>query len=138
MLHRVVLYMIVYEDMEEVATPQSTRREFEPWVLESCRSCTENAGLIILAQHAQYKSADTVPYHSWCELQLLVGAYAVLLQVQSVPALAPMFRDLGEIDSLLDAAEMVLSNVPFTSLSTLRTLEALTNVRHNLTLQTPR
>jgi hypothetical protein len=130
--------MVVYEDMEEAATPQVTRRDFEPWVLETCRSCTENAGLIILAQHAQYKSGDRVPYHGWCELQLLVGAYAVLLQVQSVPALAPMFRDLGEIGSLLNAAEMVLSNVPFTSLSTWRTLEALTNVRHNLTLQTPR
>ncbi|KAE9366820.1 hypothetical protein N431DRAFT_548543 [Stipitochalara longipes BDJ] len=107
-LHRVVLYMIVYEDMEEAATPQSTRREFEPWVLETCRSCTENAGLIILTQHANYKSGNIVPYHSWCELQLLVGAYVVVLQVQSVLALAPMFRDLGEIGGLLDAAEMVL------------------------------
>lgn len=130
--------MVVYEDMEEAATPQSSRKDFDPWVLESCRSCTENSGLIILTQHAQYKSAETQPYHSWCELQLLVGSYAVLLQVQSVPALAPMFRDLGEIDSLLDAGEVVLSRVPFNSLSTWRTLEILTNIRHNLTLQTPR
>ncbi|KAF4629864.1 hypothetical protein G7Y89_g8279 [Cudoniella acicularis] len=137
MLHRPVLYMVVYEDMEEVATPTGLHKDFEPWVLESCRSCTENAALIILSQYAQCKSPNSVPCHSWCELQLLVGSYAVLLQVQSVPGLAPMFRDLGEIDSLLDAAEVVLSSVPFNSLSTSRTLEVLTNVRHNMTLQTP-
>jgi hypothetical protein len=124
--------------MEQSTSPEATNSHFEDWVLESCRSCIENASLIILSQHANSISPKPTPYHSWCELQLLVGSYAVLLQVQTVPSLAPIFGSHLEIDRLLDVAETVLSRVPFVSLSTIQTLEMLKNIRYNSSISTPR
>lgn len=123
--------------MEKWATPGGSHHGVDPWVFESCRNCLENAGLIILSQHAYSLSPGPNPYHSWCDLQLLVASYAVLLQMQTVPALAPVFGDIREIDRLLDAAEAVLSHVPFMSRSTEQTLEVLRNIRHNFSIGTP-
>ncbi|KAL1969238.1 hypothetical protein VTN77DRAFT_492 [Rasamsonia byssochlamydoides] len=143
-LNRPVLYFVLYQDLEHLATTPPggvsaiAERHLDPWVLASCRDCIESAKLIILTL-AQHRHQMPIPRAgpNWCDVQLLVGSYAVLLSVQTASSFSPPFRDVTEIGELLDMAEDILSGVTATSPGYLRTLEMLTNIRHNFQNSTP-
>jgi hypothetical protein len=136
-----VLYFVLYQDLEHLATTPPggvSERHLESWVLTSCRDCIESAKLIILTL-AQNKLERSIPRTdpSWCDIQLLVGSYAVLLSVQTASSFSAPFRNVTEIGELLDVAEEILSGVTATSPGFLRTLDILTNIRHNFQSSTP-
>lgn len=139
-------------------------RYLEPWVFALCSNCIESSKVIIMCLAKQlYPSSggieshtpfSTQDYHAdpangfagsrnrylttWSDIQLLVGAYAVLLSVQTAPSFSSTFRDVTSIDELLDTAEQVLSSLETScSLGYAKTLEILVNIRHNLRASTP-
>ncbi|KKA16353.1 hypothetical protein T310_10049 [Rasamsonia emersonii CBS 393.64] len=143
-LNRPVLYFVLYQDLEHLATTPPggvsavAEQHLKPWVFASCRDCIESAKLIILTL-AQHQRQVPMPRAgpNWCDIQLLVGSYAVLLSVQTAPSFSAPFRDVAEIGELLDMVEEILSGVTETSQGILRTLEILTNIRHNFQNSTP-
>ncbi|KAJ5674128.1 hypothetical protein N7462_009567 [Penicillium macrosclerotiorum] len=160
-MKRPVLYHVLYQNMEKSATtpPGSVSeadRHLEPWVLEICRDSIESAKLIILVLASQsrhlsgglpassrlplsplHEDQSSPSYLSWTDVQLLVGAYALLLSVQTAASFSFAFREITEIGEILDSAEDVLSGISSQSSGYADTLEILTNIRHTFQNSTP-
>ncbi|KAH7129233.1 hypothetical protein EDB81DRAFT_808912 [Dactylonectria macrodidyma] len=141
LLHRPVLYFFLHKDMEYTVRPPDNRNlhsNQEPWILESCRDCIENAALIIHFTYGLWESGNTerLPYHNWIDIQLLFAAHLVLLQVKSVTSLFPIFRNIGNLDELLNRAELMLEASPVKSLKIDMSLAILRNERQNFNIAT--
>ncbi|OAA63379.1 Zn(2)-C6 fungal-type DNA-binding domain protein [Niveomyces insectorum RCEF 264] len=151
LLHRPVLYFFLHKDLEYTVRPPGNTRTLhvdrEPWVLESCRDCIESAALIIRlsclsaadnGQDGRYNAAVENTYQSWCGLQMLFAAYLLLLQVRSVPSLVPVFRNIGDIDTLLDLVEHAFARgYPVRSLVLEKSLAILRDERRNFDVASP-
>ncbi|KAH7139851.1 hypothetical protein B0J13DRAFT_68285 [Dactylonectria estremocensis] len=141
LLHRPVLYFFLHKDMEYTVRPPDNRNlhsNQEPWILESCRDCIENAALIIHFTYGLWESGhnERLPYHNWIDLQLLFAAYLVLLQVKSVTSLFPIFRNIGDLEELLNRVEQMLEDSPVKSLKNDMNLAILRNERQNFNIAT--
>lgn len=131
----------------------SQQSDHEPWILESCRDCLESAALLIYVSGI---SLDEPVYHrsgemedvdehwspertwrSWCDIQLLFAAYLILLQAKSAPALMPVFRNVGEVDGLLDRVERIFESLAVQSVKVEMSLAILRNERHNFDVASP-
>lgn len=138
LLHRPVLYFFLHKDMEYTVRPPDNgtiQSDQEPWILESCRDCIESAALMI---HFAHRSFDPrLPYHNWIEIQLLVAAHLILLQVKSVTSLFPIFRNMGDFDELLDRVERMLEASPVQSLKVQMSLAIMRNERQNFDVGSP-
>ena len=77
-------------------------------------------------------------FESWCNLQHLISAYAIIVQVQNSPSLSILLRDSGDPTQLLDAAEMVLDQGVNRPANIRETLGMLRNIRLNFQKNTPR
>lgn len=161
-LTRPVLYFVLYQDLENSSTTSpgsvfAADRQLEPWVFAYCRDCIECSKVIILtlAQYLQQLRPERTSFSprttdhevlrgnstcfgpTWCDIQLLVGSYAVLLSVQTASAFSLAFRDIPKIDEILDIAERTLSRVTSSSMSYANTFEMLVNIRQNFQNSTP-
>ena len=141
-MHRPVLYFFLHKDMEYTVRPPDVRTlhsDREPWVLESCRDCIESAALIIYFSCIPAESGSLVEssYQNWCGTQMLFATYLVLLQVRAVTSLIPVFRNIGDLDGLLDRVESILERTPVESLKVERSLHILRNERHNFEVSSP-
>ena len=153
LLHRPVLYFFLHKDLEYTVRPPENVRTLhvdrEPWVLESCRDCIESAALLIhlscLTPEERGTSAGNEDgwcvedvYGSWCGLQMLFAAYLILLQVRSVPSLMPVFRNIGDMDALLDKVERAFATHPVRgSLVLDKSLAILQDERRNFEAASP-
>ncbi|CAK7204281.1 hypothetical protein SEUCBS139899_007036 [Sporothrix eucalyptigena] len=151
LLHRPVLYFFLHKDLEYTVRPPENVRTLhvdrEPWVLESCRDCIESAALLIHLscltdqERAPTKDESTTvedTYGSWCGLQVLFAAYLILLQVRSVPSLQPIFRNIGDMDALLDKVERAFARHPVRSSLILdKSLAILQDERRNFEAASP-
>ncbi|KAL1896368.1 hypothetical protein Sste5346_004753 [Sporothrix stenoceras] len=153
LLHRPVLYFFLHKDLEYTVRPPENVRTLhvdrEPWVLESCRDCIESAALLIhlscLTPEERGTSAGNEDgscvediFGSWCNLQMLFAAYLILLQVRSVPSLMPVFRNIGDMDALLDKVERAFTTHPIhKSLVLDKTLAILQDERRNFEAASP-
>ncbi|KAK4948072.1 hypothetical protein LTR10_013126 [Elasticomyces elasticus] len=149
-LNRPVLYWILYQNLEQTASPPSlsgaeeapvAERHLNAWVLDSCHACIESAKLIIYnLARSMPLSNGAVSYTTlltWCDVQLLIGAYVVLLSVQTATQFSSEFRDQQQIDEILDLAEATLSGVSHISHGFMRTLEIITNIRQGFENPSP-
>ncbi|KIV80996.1 hypothetical protein PV11_08450 [Exophiala sideris] len=147
-LNRPVLYWILYQNLEQTASPPSpsgaeeaavAERHLNAWVLDSCHACIESAKLIIynLARPMPHCNSAHTTSLTWCDVQLLVGAYVVLLSVQTATQFSSEFRDQQQIDETLDLAEVTLSGVSDISHGFMRTLEIITNIRQGFENPSP-
>ncbi|KAE8151356.1 hypothetical protein BDV25DRAFT_95835 [Aspergillus avenaceus] len=149
-LNRPVLYSVLYQDLEELASaPEEgnteTHRQPEPGVLTMCRDCIENAKLIVLTifdclhhlVRPNEENADTMCYPTWCDFQLLMGSYALLLSVQTAPTAPTLFEGNTEIGGILDMAETAMHSMRSLSPSYSSCLDMLLNVRQNYQVSTP-
>lgn len=128
--------------MEYTVRPPDVRTlhsDREPWVLESCRDCIESAALLIYFFYISYELGTSMEllYKNWCGIQSLFAAYLVLLQVRAVTSLVPVFRNIGDVDGLLDRVERLLECSSGDSLKVKRSLEILRNERHNFEVSSP-
>lgn len=128
--------------MEYTVRPPDVRTlhsDREPWVLESCRDCIESAALIIYFFCIPCESDISVDllYKNWCGIQALFAAYLVLLQVRAVTSLVPVFRNIGDVDGLLDRVEKLLESSAQDSLQVNKSLDILRNERHNFEVSSP-
>lgn len=136
-LHRPVLYFFLHKDMEYKARPpdnQAMQSDQQSWILESCRKCIENAALIIHFLH-QSSTQDCAP-HSWVDLQLMMGAYLVLVQAKTTQAFLPIYRSVGDPEALLNFVEHALEASTFRSRKVYRTLEILRDERRSFEAST--
>lgn len=74
---------------------------------------------------------------TWCETQLLVGSFAVLLSVQTATSFSYAFPDAIDIGHLLDTVEELLSTFGTLSLADRQTLEILLNMKRNFEVSSP-
>ncbi|CAK7228850.1 hypothetical protein SBRCBS47491_007049 [Sporothrix bragantina] len=149
LLHRPVLYFFLHKDLEYTVRPPDNVRTLhvdrEPWVLESCRDCIESAALLIhlwctpsFERTAEKWKPVEDTYGAWCGLQMLFAAYLILLQVRSVPSLQPVFRNIGDMDTLLDKVERVFASHPVRSSMALdKSLAILQDERRNFETSSP-
>lgn len=142
LLHRPVLYFFLHKDMEYSVRPPDVRTinsDREPWVLESCRDCIESAALLVYFSCISTESGSPVEklYNNWCGTQMLFASYLVLLQVRSVTSLIPIFRNIGDLDDLLDRVERIFETLPVESVKAERSLSILRNERHNFDVSSP-
>lgn len=142
-LNRPVLYWVLYQDIENSNHPgiaDGAERNLVAWVLNSCYTCIESAKLIVFnltqSNVSQVGTFET-PVLSWREAQLLIGAYAVLLSVQTASQFSPQFREQQEIDMVLDMAESAMACAAPLSLAFVRSLELLTNIRQGFQNPSP-
>ena len=143
-LNRPVLYYVLYQDFEHLASSPSQRgyaeRELESWVLNSCQACVESAKLIIHNLHQSCQQEFGLQERTglnWNEVQLLTAAYAVLLSVQNATDFSMAFRDVARIDGLLNLADALLYRSSTASLGFQRTYEFLINIRQGFTQSSP-
>jgi hypothetical protein len=136
-LNRPVLYWVLYEDLEN-STPSSgivyAEQQLEPWIFASCRECIESAKLIILTLSWSLQCEGMLL--TWCETQLLVGSFAILLSVQTATSFSHAFRNTVEISQLLNSVEKLLATFG-TSIGGQQTLEILSNMRRNFEASSP-
>lgn len=83
------------------------------WALESCHTCIDAATMIIcILNHCfNHEAGPAAIPPTWAEVQMLLGAYAILLSVQATPSRCQALRDTAELTQLLDLAESVMSNL---------------------------
>ncbi len=127
-----MLYWVLYENLEQAATslePDSSKQH--PWIYESCYNCVQNAIMIVLLHTNRHRLRLHDHFESWCNLQHLIAAYAIILQVHSSPIMSILLRDSGDANQLLDAAEIVLEQGPNRPANIRETLGVLRNIRHN-------
>jgi hypothetical protein len=130
-LNRPVLYWVLYEDLEN-STP-SSGIVYAEQQLEPCRECID-AKLIILTLSWSLQCEGMLL--TWCETQLLVGSFAVLLSVQTATSFSHAFRNTVEISQLLNSVEKLLATFG-TSIGGQQTLEMLSNMRRNIEASSP-
>lgn len=139
---------MLYQGIENsTTTPLDTAveldRHLESRTIVACCDCIESAKLIILtlARHIDLPNQEGHVFfparHNWCDIQLLVGSYAVLLSVQTAPSFSLHFRDITRIGDILDLAEEILSSVAPSSQGYATTLDILLNIRSNFQGTTP-
>ncbi|OJJ54903.1 hypothetical protein ASPSYDRAFT_435077 [Aspergillus sydowii CBS 593.65] len=150
-LNRPVLYWVLYEDLENSnPTPSSSsasgivyaEQQPESWLFPSCRKCIESAKMIILtllswARQCEGGEGEGMVSLTWCETQLLVGSFAVLLSVQTATSFSYAFPDAIDIGHLLDTVEELLSTFGTLSLADRQTLEILLNMKRNFEVSSP-
>lgn len=137
-LNRPVLYWVLYEDLENSTpscAPVHSEQLLEQWIFVSCRECIESAKLIILTLSWSLQCEGT--RLTWCETQLLVGSFAVLLSVQTATSFSEAFRNTLEISQLLNTVLELLSAFGTVSLGGQQTLEMLSNMKRNFEASSP-
>lgn len=93
---------------------------------------------MIILLHAAHRTSLRDYFESWCNLQHLIAAYAVIVQVQSSPKMSILLRDSGDPSQLLDAAEVVLEQGLTRPANIREVLVILRHIRQNFQRNTPR
>jgi hypothetical protein len=139
LVNRPILYHALYEKYENaVASSNTNSSRQDPWVYESCHNCVQNATMIIMLHSKRHQTSLRDYFESWCNLQHLVAAYAIIIQVQVSPHMSILLRDSGDADQLLDAAEAILEQGLNRPANVRETLGMMKNIRQNLQKNSPR
>ncbi|KAK5453329.1 hypothetical protein LTS15_006514 [Exophiala xenobiotica] len=133
LINRPVLYYVLHERLEHAATASELEAsKNDPWVYESCYNCLQNAIMIVLLHTQRPRMSTTDGFQNWCNLQHLIAAFAILVQVQSSPDMSILLRNGVDINTLLDEAEEVLEQGMNRPANIRETLHILRNIRQNL------
>ncbi|KAK5305153.1 hypothetical protein LTR99_004219 [Exophiala xenobiotica] len=133
LINRPVLYYVLHERLEHAATASELETsKNDPWVYESCYNCLQNAIMIVLLHTQRPRMSTTDGIQNWCNLQHLIAAFAILVQVQSSPDMSILIRNGVDINTLLDEAEEVLEQGMNRPANIRETLHILRNIRQKL------
>lgn len=136
LLHRPVLYYVLYEDYEKaVRTGDTSHPKPDPWVYESCANCVQYATMIVLLHAKRHRTSRHEYFENWNNLQHLIAAYAIIVQVQTSPKMSVLL--CGDPSQLLDSVEFVLEEGLNRPLNVRETLNLLRNIRQNFQRHTP-
>ncbi|KIX01281.1 uncharacterized protein Z518_09006 [Rhinocladiella mackenziei CBS 650.93] len=139
LMNRPILYSVLYETLEHAArSPESEASKQDPWTYESCYNCVQNAIMIILLHTTRHHTNPHDYFENWCNLQHLIAAHAIIVQVRNSPTMSILLRDSGDPSQLLDAAENVLERCLNRPATIRETLGLLRNIRQNFQRNTPR
>jgi hypothetical protein len=93
--------------------------------------------MIILLHRNRREASLWTYFENWNNLQHLIAAYAIILQVQYSPHVSLLLRDSGGANELLDAAEDVLEKGLNRPANIREFLKVLRHVRHNFQRKAP-
>ncbi|OAP63945.1 hypothetical protein AYL99_03172 [Fonsecaea erecta] len=135
LVNRPILYHVLHVRYQNAVTtgnigPIQHDLRLDPWVSESCHNCVQNATMIILLHSKARETKGHEYFESWSNLQHLVAAYAIILQVQE-SAIAVLLQGYGDPDRLLDIAEAVLEHGLNRPPNIRETLTILKHIRRN-------
>ncbi|KAK9360201.1 hypothetical protein V1504DRAFT_434083 [Lipomyces starkeyi] len=128
LLIRPVLYFVLHEDMEYPSELSSWEGQCQPWMVESSRRTVESMVMILLAHGERHALPSARWYLSWCDIQVLMAAFMVLLQVRVTSLMDYILSPAGNLDNILDMAEVVLEDAPFVSVGVKRILDIVIRV----------
>ena len=138
LVNRPILYHVLYEKYENaVNSSSSDSSRQDPWVYESCHNCVQNAVMIVLLHAKRRQNGLCDHFESWCNLQHLIAAYAVIVQVQNSPQMSILLQESGDPAQLLDVTEAVLEQGLNRPSNIKETLEMLRHMRQNFQRNAP-
>jgi hypothetical protein len=112
--------------------------DHQPWVMESCRDCIESAALIILLCTTLSDDHADTHHRMWFEYQLLFASHLTILQARSLALFTPIFRNIGDVEALLDRVEAIFRSPHIASRKVQQSLAVLQNTRQNFEAMSPR
>jgi hypothetical protein len=106
--------------------------------MESCRDCIESAALIILLCTTLSDDHAETHHRLWFEYQLLFASYLTILQARSLAVFMPIFRNVGDVETLLNRVEAIFRLPHIASHKLQQSLAVLQNTRQNFDAMSPR
>ncbi|KIX93068.1 uncharacterized protein Z520_11125 [Fonsecaea multimorphosa CBS 102226] len=145
LVNRPILYHVLHARYQNAvsatnatnAGPSVQDPILDPWVYESCHNCVQNATMIILLHSKRHETTRHEYFESWSNLQHLIAAYAIILQVQA-SAISILLQGYGDPEQLLDLADAALEHGLNRPPNVRESLGILRHIRENFRRDTPR